>query len=154
MLGRFVANSLSKVKSGTELDVDTIVRHLMEEQVGALHRSAEKLRLTMRDMGFVHKIDRRYVVTETFLPETAFLIMLHYHLAQEPTTITVSAVIDHPFWRYLGGRRDEEVRNALSHATAIDAISRYSSADNLEQITTRFSLEELLQERVRLESGY
>ena len=152
VLGRFVSNTLTNIPPGTELDVDSLERHLVAEQVSALDTSLGKLKLTMRDMGFVRKVDREYVVIETFLPKTAFLILLHYNLAPEPTTIPMSQVIEHPFWRYLGGRREVEVRATLSQAAAGDFISRYATVDSLEQITTRFSLKELLQQQVRLDS--
>ena len=151
VLGRFVSASLGKLSAGTELDASSVERYLVQEQVGALDRSKGKLRLSLRDMGFIRKIDTRYVVAETSLPRTAFLILLHYHLTPEPATITIAEIIDHPFWRHLGGKREEEVRSALSHAAAIDAISRYVTVDNLEQITTRFSFEELVGRRVRLD---
>ena len=152
-LGRFVSNSVVTITAGTEIDTNTIKGHLVQEQAGgSLSQSVGKLRLTMRDMGFFRKVDRRYVVVETSLPKTAFLIMLHYHLSPEPSTIAVSEIIEHSFWRHLGGRHEEEVRAALSLAAAEDFISRYATVDSLEQITTRFSLEELLQRQIRLDS--
>ena len=152
VLGRLVANSLTDIPPGTELDTKILERHLIEEQVGVLKQSVGKLRLTMRDLGFIRRIGRQYVVSETYLPKTAFLLSLHYHLASEPRTIAVPVIIQHPFWRHLGGRLEDEVRSALSQAAASDAISRYVTVDSLEQITTRFSLEELLQTHLRLDS--
>ena len=152
VLGGFVSSSLAMLTPGTELDANSIERHLVQEQVGGLNHSVGKLRLTMRDMDIIRKIGGEYVVADTFLPKTAFLILLHYHLVPEPTTITVSEIMKHPFWRYLGGRNYEEVRSALSHAAAGDAISRYATVDSLEQITTRFSLKELLERQVRFDS--
>ena len=152
VLGRFVSKSLGMLTAGTELDSGSIGRYLHQEQVGALDRSIEKLRLSMRDMGFISKIGGKYVVAETSLPRTAFLILMHYLLAPEPSTIVVPEIIGHPFWRHLGGKTSDEVRSALTNAAASDAISRYATVDNLEQITTRFSFEELLERRVRLDS--
>ena len=152
VLGRFVSDSLASIPSDTELNANAIEHYLAEEEVGALKQSVGKLKSTMRDLGFIRKVGGEYVVTGTSLPLTAFLILLHYHLAPEPATIPVDAIIEHPFWRYLGGRQEGEVRSALSLAAARDSISRYALVDGLEQITTRFSLEELLQMRVRLDS--
>ena len=152
VLGKFVSTSMTALTPGTELDVGIVERHLVQEQVAALSRSTGKLMLSMRDMGFIHKVGGRYVVAKTSLPRTAFLLLLHYHLVPEPATITVAEIIEHPFWRYLGGRNDEEVRSALAYAAAGDALSRYSTVDSLEQITTRFSFEELLGRQVRLDS--
>ena len=152
VLGRFVATCLASMPSGGELDVHTIERHLVDEQVGALDRSVGKLRSSMRDLGFIRKIGERYVIIETSLPKTAFLILLHYYMAPKPTTVAVPEIVKQPFWLYLGGRHVNEVRSALSHAAAGDVISRYVTVDGLEQITTRFSLQELLERQVRLDS--
>ena len=152
VIGKFVSNVLATFPIGAELDVDAIQDYLIQEHAGALSTSTVELRLTMRDMGFIRKAGRKYVVIETSLPKTAFLLLLHYHLALEPATIPVSQIIERPFWRYLGGRHEEEVRATLSQAAAGDFISRYAAVDSLEQITTRFSLEELLQQQVRLDS--
>lgn len=151
VIGKFVSSVLATFPIGAELGVDAIRDYLIQEHVGALDTSIVELRLTLRDIGFVRKVGRKYVVTETSLPRTAFLVLLHYHLAPEPATIIVPEIIAHPFWRYLGGRDGEEVRSALSQAAACDAISRYVTVDSLEQITTRFALEELLQKRIRLD---
>ena len=82
--------------------------------------------------------------------QTAFLLLLHAELAPAPRTVTVAEILAHPFWRCLGGRDPQQVRDALAAAAAAGAIDRYIHVDQLEQATTRFTLEELLDRKVRL----
>ena len=152
VVGGFVLDTLAELVPGSELPHDAIVNHLIQERVGSLENSTMNLRLTMRDLGFIQKVGRKYVVSESSLPHTAFLILLHCHLSPESASIPVSEIVAHPTWRYLGGRDESEVRAALSNAAARDAISRYTTVDELEQVTTRFSLTELIERRVRLDA--
>ena len=149
-VGGFVLEDFVGMPPGSEFLSDAVENYLARENVGAPSNSFTDLRLTMRDLGFIRKRGRKYEVCETALPHTAFLALLHYHLARKPSTISVSEILAHPFWRYLGGRDESEVRAALSGAAAVDAISRYSAVDGLEQVSTRFSLEEMLQRQIRL----
>ena len=152
ILGRFVSSIIASLPAGSELHFDTTKDYLSHAQVGALKDSISKLRSTMRDMGFIYKFGTKYLVSETLLPGTSFLILLHYHLARQPDTIPVQEIVGNPFWQYLGGTEVSEVRSALSHAAANDAISRYATVDSLEQVSTRFSLDEFLERRVKLDS--
>ena len=149
-VGKFVLGDFADMAPGSEFPADAIENHLIRENASVSANHLGNFKLTMRDLGFIRKEGRKYAVCETALPQTAFLILLHYHLAPEPVSVSVSEIIAHPFWRYLGGRDESEVRAALSNAAAVDAISRYAAVDGLEQIATRFSLEEMLQRRIRL----
>ena len=151
ILGRFVSTVIRSIPIGSELSPAAVESYLFEAQVGGLKDSISNLRATMRDMGYIRRLGSKYLVSETFLPSTAFLILLHYHLAPRPGTLTVSEIVRHSFWQYLGGREVPEVRLILSEAAANDVLSRYSTVDNLEQVTTRFSLEELVERRVKLD---
>jgi hypothetical protein len=105
----------------------------------------------MRDLGFLRFIRKKPPLVEaTELPETAFLLLLHHHFAKEPATVPVGDVLAHPFWRYLGGREEAEVRTALTLGAAKDLLGRYAVVDHLEQVTTRFSMTELLDRQATL----
>ena len=149
-VGGFVLDDFVGMPPGSGFLSDAVKNYLARENVGAPSDSLSALRLTLRDLGFIRKEGRKYAVCETALPYTAFLVLLHHHLTPEPASVSVSEIIAHPFWRYLGGRDESEVRAALSNAAAADAISRYAAVDGLEQVSTRFSLQEILQRRTRL----
>lgn len=150
--GAFVTRVLNNIPSGSPLPIDALQSHLAAENVQekAIPKGIERLRATMRQLGFLLTNRRKpHVVLETTLPETAFLLLLHYYFAQEVTTVPVHAILAHPFWRYLGGREESQVRAYLERATANDVLARYAVVDQLDQITTRFSFEEFLNHRVQ-----
>jgi len=78
------------------------------------------------------------------------MILTHYVFAPEPQTIAVRDLLKDPFWKYLGIKRELTVRDIFKEASSKGLISRYTVADELEQITTRYSLEELLKSEVKL----
>ena len=151
ILGEFVSRVIGSIPVGSELSHADVENYLLEAQVGGLKDSISNLRSTMRDMGFIRRVGSNYLICENVLPGTAFLILLHYHLVPQPATLTVSEIVRHSFWQNLGGREVTEVRSVLSEAAAYDVLSRYSTVDNLEQVTTRFSLEELVERRLKLD---
>ena len=152
VLGRFVSQFLICLAPGEPVERRVIEDFLNAERSAYANKTVKRLRTTMRDLGFLRITSREAppVVNVTHLPSTAFVILLHHYFASQPTTVTVSTILSHPFWHYLGGRAETEVRAALSLAAARDAIARYATVDHLEQITTRYSLEELLRRQVRL----
>ena len=152
VLGRFVSQFLFHLTPGEPVGRKVLEDFLSAERSTYAEKTVKRLRTTMRDLGFLRIIGRQAppIVNDTHLPTTAFVILLHHYFASQPTTVSVPTILAHPFWQYLGGREEAEVRSALSLAAARDAIARYATVDHLEQITTRYSLEELLQRQVRL----
>ncbi len=78
------------------------------------------------------------------------MILLHARLAPTPRIVRVSDLLAEPFWRYLGLRQPDEVRTILHDADAAGLLARYSTVDQLEQVTTRYTLEEYLGRALRL----
>jgi len=150
-LGDFVTQYVDNADVGTEIDKRSIETILESHGVTAMGKGLDRTRTTMRDLGFLLINGRRPpVVLQTTLPATAFLILMHFHFAPTPGTISVGDILANPFWRYLGGRSENEVRNALNRAAATDMVSRYSNVDGLDQVTTRYSLDDLLDRQSRL----
>ena len=153
VLGRFVTQVLRNTKPGKPLPREVFEEYLMSEQATWATKTVKRLWFTMRDLGFLRKVDiKTPVVNATTLPRTAFLILLHHHFAPAPSTVAVQEILTHSFWRYLGGRDESEVRSALSLAAANDLIDRYATVDHLEQVTTRYSLDEFLRRQLRLDT--
>jgi hypothetical protein len=61
----------------------------------------------------------------------------------------VESTLADPFWRYLGGRQEREVRDTLVVAERAGLL-RHEHVDQLDQVATRLSLTETLDRRVRL----
>lgn len=113
-------------------------------------KATKRIRSALLATGFIANKGGNFVVQEIEPPKTALLILTHHLFAQEPQTITIKEVLKNPYWKYLGIRKESTVREIFKEASYKGVISRYVVADELEQITTKYSLEELLRERVRL----
>ena len=90
------------------------------------------------------------VLLPYYRPADALLILLHARLAPTPRIVRLSDLLAEPFWRYLGLRQPDEVRAILHDAHAAGLLARYSTVDQLEQVTTRYTLEEYLGRALRL----
>ncbi|MBI4331688.1 MAG: hypothetical protein HY673_10450 [Chloroflexi bacterium] len=151
VLGRFVVAVLCRISPGDAVDLRMCRDFLSSEGSTITSKTPGRLQDTMRELGFLRKTGPGVTaVNATTLPSTAFLLLVHRYFAPKPTTVSVGDILNHPFWRHLGGRDEAEVRSALSLAAARDVISRYATVDHLEQIATRYSIEDLLRLGERL----
>ena len=83
--------------------------------------------------------------------KTATLLALHHAFAVEgQKTIEVAQIAENPFWYFTGLRNTDQLRDVVREADHAGLIGKYIVADRFEQITTRASLHELLERRVRL----
>jgi hypothetical protein len=85
-----------------------------------------------------------FVVAGFGNPEIAHIFLTHLLMAQSPRTIKLSEIEGSNSWRFLGYRKFDQVRVAYRAAEAKGIIMRYTIADHLEQITTRYTMQELL----------
>ena len=76
--------------------------------------------------------------------EDALIIATHLLMAREPRTIKMTEIEANPYWKYLGYKKFDHVRIAFRNAEAKGTIMRYAVVDHLEQITTRYTWQELL----------
>jgi hypothetical protein len=147
-LGRFVSVWLTSLQPGSPVTDELRDSFLATEPL--LHDPRERLLSTMRALGFLRQVGRgRYVVAERLMSRTAFWLMLLHRFAPEPSTVPVADVLADPFWRYLGGREERDVREAMAAAER-GGLLRHERVDQLDQIATRLSLAETLDLRVRL----
>ncbi|MBM3302134.1 MAG: hypothetical protein FJY85_19555, partial [Deltaproteobacteria bacterium] len=65
-------------------------------------------------------------------------------------TIELRYLFANPFWKYLGCKSEDAVRSVLRDADAAGLVGKYVVADQLEQVTTCFTLDEFLNRRMRL----
>jgi hypothetical protein len=83
--------------------------------------------------------------------KTSTLLLVHYLFAADgPRTVEISRVLSNPFWKYLGYKSEDSVRAVMREADAAKLIGKYVVADQLEQVTTCYSLNELLIQKARL----
>jgi len=76
--------------------------------------------------------------------DASLFLATHLLFAQDPKTIKISEIMDSSFWKYLGYYKFDYVRIALRGAESKGLILRYAVVDHLEQITTRYSLADLI----------
>lgn len=85
-------------------------------------------------------------------PSKISLLILTHHIfaPTEPRTIELRHLLAKPFWKYLGFKSEDEVRRILRDADAAGLIGKYVVADQLEQVTTCLTVDELLAKKARL----
>ena len=83
--------------------------------------------------------------------KTALLILTHSIFAPSgPRTVELKRLLADPFWKYLGFKSEDAVRAVFREADAAGILGKYVVADQLEQITTRWGLDEFLSNKPRL----
>ena len=83
--------------------------------------------------------------------KTSVLLLIHYLFAPAgPRTIELRNLLANPFWKYVGLKAENDVRAVLREADVAGAVGKYVVADQLEQVTTCWTLDEFLARKVRL----
>ena len=126
-----------------------LTRHYGGEQT---KKTTQRLKSNLMRLGVLERSSRADDTLLDLNPsKTSVLILTHYLFAQfEPRTIELRNLLANPFWKYLGIKHIDEVRAIFREADAAGCIGKYVLADQLEQITTCFSLETFLGKKVRL----
>jgi len=115
-------------------------------------KTRERLKINLKKLGFLErakgKPDR---LTPVVSQKTSFLILLHHLFAPKSIrAIELRNLFANPFWKYLGYKSEDAVRGILREADAARVIGKYVVADQLEQIATCFSLDDMLERKVKL----
>lgn len=152
VIARFVVEVVQPLSAGDYLD-SLAVRDYVTTVYGAYKENSHKRLLrTAHDLGFIDRVGGRWSVAAIEPPADALLVLLHARLAPTPRIVRLSELLAEPFWRYLGFRRPDEVRAVLHSADTEGLVARYTAVDQLEQVTTRYTLEEYLDRALRLRS--
>ena len=153
IVGACVADCLFPLDVGMRVPGDYLdrflKRHLGEEPPA---NTRKRLKTNLMRLGF---LERNKGQTDQLLPvsptPTATLLLLHHLFAKDaPRTVELRHLFAHPFWMYLGYKSQDAVRQVLRAADVAGLIGKYVVADQLEQVTTCYSLDELLDRRARL----
>lgn len=155
VIARFVVEQLLAVPAGSLIDAATL-RDFVGSTYGSFKKdSAERIQSAIQHMGFVTRIGGKLVTQDVARPATALLILLHARLAPTPRIVRLSDILETqegnaPFWKLLGIREEKTVRSILREAADARLIAKYTLVDQLEQITTGYSLDEYLEKRLHL----
>ncbi len=150
IVAAFIERLILSVPPGTELQADTF-RTYIEETYGEFKRqSHQRLTRTLRELGFIARVGQTWFTQAIPCPSTAFLILLHERFAPTPRIVSLVQILADPLWWQIGYHAPDEVRETLHDAAAAGLIARFVTVDQLEQITTRYTLDEWLNRRLRL----
>lgn len=113
-------------------------------------KAVRRVRSALLCTDFVVKRGGKLIVQAIEPPKTALIILTHYLFAQKPKTVAVRDILENPYWRYLGIRSEDVVRDIFREANSKGIFAKYIIADELEHITTKYSLAELLKRKMTL----
>jgi hypothetical protein len=135
---------------GSTLDTE-VARTFIKETYGEFkEKSYQRLLQTCRNLGFLGKYNGDILVEYIDPPADALLVLLHHRLAPTPRIVRLSELLETTWWRLLGLREADDVRQILRHAEMAGLLSRFTQVDELEQVTTRYSREEYFSRAMRL----
>jgi len=150
VIAAFIEQFVLPAPPGTELQA-SLFRTYIEETYGEFKRqSHQRLTRTLRELGFIARIGQTWFTQTISRPTTAFLILLHERFAPTPRIVSLVHILADPLWWQTGYHAPDEVRETLHDAAAAGLIARFVTVDQLEQITTRYTLDEWLDRRLRL----
>lgn len=153
VMGLCVAESLYPLQPGMLIPptyFDRFLKEFFSEQSPA--KTTARLKSNLMRLGFLERMRGKPDRLKTMVFEkTSFLILVHHLFAPDaPRTIEMTRLLADPFWKYLGCKSEDAVRALLREADAAGLLGKYVVADQLEQVTTCFSLAEFLNRGVRL----
>lgn len=153
LVGKCVENCLFPLEEGMVIPAAYFERYLRDvlgEQPPS--KTLERLKMNLAKLGFLDRSspqgDR---LSRINFDKTAFLIVFHSIFSSTgPRTVELASVLSNPFWKYLGLKSEQAVKTILREADAARLLGKYVVADQLEQVTTCFSLRDLLKQKARL----
>jgi hypothetical protein len=154
VMGSCVADALFPLENGIAIPPSYFDKFLIGYLGGPPPaKTRERLKINLKRLGFLErargKPDRLAAVAPQ---EISFLILLHHIFAPRSVrTVELRTLFANPFWRYLGYKSEDAVRNVLREADAAGVIGKYIVADHIEQVTTRCVLPEWLEKETCFE---
>jgi hypothetical protein len=130
---------------GERLEFGELADSFLQQTYGEVKpKLRQRLSAALQATGLVTRAQQIMYVREQADIERAFGVLLHVLFAPQSTTIAVKDILNHVFWRYLGLRSPSDVVKLLRWLEAQKIIVKYVRADQLEQVTTAYSADEIL----------
>jgi len=153
LVGKCVESALFPLEEGMIVPTAYFERYLQ----GVLGeppspKTLERLKMNLAKLGFLDRSSSQGDRLDRIdLDKTSFLFIFHAIFSRTgPRTVELASVLSHPFWKYIGLKSEQAVRAILREADAARLLGKYVVADQLEQVTTCFTLTDLLKKRPRL----
>lgn len=150
VVAQFITEYVLPAEPGTTLR-SRILDEFVQYKYGALNKKLkQRLGNTIEQLGFTQRNRGDRMVVQLPAARTALFLLTHFLFASTPQLVSLKEILENPFWRYLGFRYADGVRKTLKEAAANDLLAKYVIADELEQITTKYSFKEILEYRFYL----
>jgi hypothetical protein len=150
LVGKLIADRLSRLSAGSELPKDFFIQYTQDVLGKRETHVSYRCCTAARVLGWTIMEKKRYYVAQQSLNETAALLVFHDRYAPTPQVIDLKMLLAEPTWKYLGFRNEDAVREFMRKLERRKMVARYATVDRLEQVTTRYSLESLLERKVRV----
>lgn len=153
VMGACVAECLFPIEVGMRVPATVFDRFLSNYYSGsATKKTTQRLKSNLMKLGMLERVSTEDDQLTTVSPtKTALLLFTHYLFAPSAIrTVELKRVWADPFWKYLGFKSDDTVRKVYREADAAGLLGKYVVADQLEQITTRWSFDEFLLNKARI----
>ena len=153
LMGKCVADALFPLENGLVIPssyFDKFLTDFLRETPP--EKTRERLKINLKKLGFLERAKGKPDRLTPVVPQkTSFLILLHHLFAPKSIrAIELRNLFANPFWKYLGYKSEDAVRSILREADAARVVGKYVVADQLEQVTTCFSLNDMLERKIRL----
>lgn len=149
LVSKFVIDILSNFVPGTTFKKNIFENFIYKQYDKPKPKAVSRLSNIIIKMGYCSRKGNIYTVLNNPKPNLACIILIHFIFAPQPKTITINEIIIEPFWKYLNINSEYNIRMILKEAAMNGLISKYIKADQLEQITTKYSLDEFIQKRIK-----
>jgi hypothetical protein len=153
VMGQCVAECLFPLEVGIRVPAWIFERFLKSYFGGdPTKKTSQRLKSNLKLLGILERRRGEDDRLASPSPSKTSLVILTHHIfaAGEPRTIELHRLLANPFWKYLGFKNEDEVRRILREADAAGLIGKYVVADQLEQVTTCLTADELLAKEARL----
>jgi hypothetical protein len=150
LVGRLVTERLFPLPPGMALAKDFFSAYAQEATGRRDRHIASRCKAAVRALGWVIEEKRRCYVAQQTINETAALLIFHHYYAPTPRIIDMKLLLAEPTWKYLGFSSEDTVRGFMRKLEQRSLVSRYAVVDRLEQVTTRYSLDSLIERKIQV----
>jgi len=150
VIGRLIADRLFPIEPGSELPSNFFTSYGQEVYSKNAKDIASRCSGAARVMGWVSRQGGKSYRLYRPVNQIAALILIHELYAPTPRIVELSQILSEPVWKYLGFQDADQVRAFCRLMEQKQLIARYVQVDRLDQITTRYSVMELMERKMTL----
>lgn len=153
LMGGCVAEALFPCQNGLAIPPTYFDKYL-QDRLGEAppEKTRERLKINLKRIGFLERARSKPDRLLPVIPQKTSLLLLVHHLfaAKAVRTVELRNLFTNPFWKYLGYKSEDAVRDVFREADSAGLIGKYVVADQLEAVTTCLTLDQFLERKARL----